>query len=87
MPITTNIVSLNADHFKLYSIHYVMKFVSDLRQIGGFHQVLVSSTNKTDRHDITEKLLKVTLNTITLTLKLHLPFIYLCINEDKVISI
>jgi hypothetical protein len=32
---------------------------------------LVSSTNKTDRHDITEILLKVTLNTITL----HTPFI------------
>jgi len=28
----------------------------------------VSSTNKTDRHDIAEKLLKVALNTITLTL-------------------
>ena len=28
---------------------------------------LVSSTNKTDRHDITEILLKVALNTITLT--------------------
>jgi hypothetical protein len=28
----------------------------------------LSSTNKTDRHDITEILLKVTLNTITLTL-------------------
>ena len=30
---------------------------------------LVSSTNKTDRHDITEILLKVVLNTITLILK------------------
>ena len=29
---------------------------------------LVSSTSKTDRHDITEILLKVALNTITLTL-------------------
>jgi hypothetical protein len=29
----------------------------------------VSSTNKTDCHDITEILLKVVLNTITLTLK------------------
>ena len=28
---------------------------------------LVSSTNKTDCHDITEKLLKVTLSTTTLT--------------------
>jgi hypothetical protein len=33
---------------------------------------LVSSTNKTDRHDITEILLKVALNTITLT-----PFLQL----------
>ena len=32
----------------------------------------VSSPNKTDRHDITEVLLKVALNTITLTLTLFL---------------
>jgi hypothetical protein len=31
---------------------------------------LVSSTNKTDHHDITEILLKVVLNTITLTLNI-----------------
>ena len=31
----------------------------------------VSSTNKTDRHDITEILLKVALNTITITLSLE----------------
>jgi hypothetical protein len=31
----------------------------------------VSSTNKTDCHDITEILLKVALNTITLTLTLY----------------
>jgi hypothetical protein len=43
-----------------------MKFVSDLRQIGGFSPgPPVSSTNKTDRQDITEILLKVTLNTIS----------------------
>jgi len=49
----------------VYSIqYYVIKFVSDLRQVGGFLGVLhVSSTNKTDRHDITEIVLKVTLNT------------------------
>jgi hypothetical protein len=40
--------------------HYVIKFVSDLRQVGGS----VSYINKTDRHDITEILLKVVLNTI-----------------------
>jgi len=44
--------------------HNVIKFVSDLREVGGFLRVLVSSTNKTDRHDITEELLKVALSTI-----------------------
>jgi hypothetical protein len=38
----------------------VIKFVSDLRQVSGFHQGgPVSSTNKTDCHDITEIVLKV----------------------------
>jgi hypothetical protein len=47
--------------------HYVIKFVSDLWQVSGFLWILlVSSTNKTDSHDITESeiLLKVALNTI-----------------------
>jgi len=36
VPITTN-VSSNPGHFESYSIqHYVLKFVSDLRQISGF---------------------------------------------------
>ena len=38
----------------------VIKLVSDLQQVSG---TLVSSTNKTDRHNITEILLKVALNT------------------------
>ena len=38
----------------------MIKFVSDMWQVNG------SSTNKSDRHDITEILLKVTLNTIRL---------------------
>jgi hypothetical protein len=42
----------------------VIKFVSDLRQVGGFFRVRRSFTNKTDRHDITEILLKVALDTI-----------------------
>ena len=47
-----------------------MKFVSDLRQVGDFLRVLpVSYTNKIDRHDITEILLKVVLNTIKQTNK------------------
>ena len=41
----------------------MIKFVSDLRQVGGFSAgPPVSSTNKTDRHDIAEILLKVALN-------------------------
>jgi hypothetical protein len=45
----------------------MIKFVSDLRQVGGFSPV--SSTNNTDRHDITELLLKVVLSNIN-----HKPF-------------
>jgi hypothetical protein len=46
----------------------VIKFVSDLRKVGGFSPgPPVSSTNKTDRHDIIEMLLKVALNTIKQT--------------------
>ena len=53
VPITTDVVSLNPAHGEVYSMiqHYVIKFVSDF----------------TDCHDITEILLKVVLNTITLT--------------------
>jgi hypothetical protein len=42
---------------------------------------LVSSTNKTDRHDITEILLKVVLNTINLTPSLlkTLVFSLICV--------
>jgi len=55
---------------EVYSIqHYVIKFVSDLRQVGGFLSALqFPPPTKTDRHDITEILLKVVLNTTTLTL-------------------
>ena len=45
--------------------HYVIKFVSDLRQVGGFLRVLrFHFINKTDSHYITEILLKVALNTV-----------------------
>ena len=45
------------------------QYVSDLRQVGCFFpDTPVSPTNKTDRHDVTEILLEVALNTITLTL-------------------
>ena len=40
VPITTNVVNSNIVHGEMYSIqHYVIKFVSDLRQVGGFLRV------------------------------------------------
>jgi len=45
--------------------HYLIKFVSALWQVSGFLQVF--STNKIDGQVISEILLKVLLNTITLT--------------------
>ena len=39
--IATKVVSLNPVYGEVYSIqHYVIKFVSDLRQVGGFVRVL-----------------------------------------------
>jgi len=39
--IITNVVSSNPTHGEMYSIqHYVIKFVSDLHQVGGFLRVL-----------------------------------------------
>ena len=41
--------------------HYVIKFISDLRQVGCFHWALwFPPPNNTDRHDVTEIWLKVT---------------------------
>jgi hypothetical protein len=41
VPITTKVVSLNPAHGLVYFIqHYVIHFVSDLRQVGGFLRVL-----------------------------------------------
>jgi hypothetical protein len=40
VPIATNVVSSNPPYGEVYSIqHYVIKFVSDLRQVGGFLRV------------------------------------------------
>ena len=61
--------------------HYVIKFVSELRQVGGFL--------KTDRHDITEILLKVALNTIKQTKKqknrtMYILFFNFCKFDDTI---
>jgi hypothetical protein len=64
--ITTNVVISNITQAIQ---HYVIQFVSDLRRVGGFLWVLrFSSNNKTDRHNISEILLKVALNTIPVCL-------------------
>jgi len=78
VPITNDVVSSNPVHDEVRKIqHYVIKFVSDLWQVDGFFPgTPVSSTNKTDRHDITEILLKVALNNITPALALNVIFNY-----------
>jgi hypothetical protein len=40
VPITTNVVSSNHAHGEVYSIHFGIQFVSDLRQVCGFLRVL-----------------------------------------------
>ena len=62
-------MSLNPIHGEVYSIqHYVIKVCQWLTTGRLFSPCPpVSSTNKTDHHDITEILLKVTLNTINQT--------------------
>ena len=60
---------LSQVHGEVYSIqHYVIKFISDLQQIGGFLRVLFGFLHQYNcRHDIAEILLKVALNTINQT--------------------
>ena len=60
--------------------HYVIKFVSDLQQVGGLLRVLrFPPPIKLARHDITEILLKVALNNITKPnhIPVHIFLIYL----------
>ena len=77
MPIATNVVSSNP--VQVYSIqHTVIKFVSDLRHVGGF--LRFPPPIKLTTHDITEILLKVALYTITLKIEIisrMLSFYYL----------
>jgi hypothetical protein len=75
MPITstTNDVSMNPAHGEVYFIqHYVIKFVSELQQASTLG-TLVSSTYKMDYH----VLLKVALDTITLTIYIQIFSCYM----------
>jgi hypothetical protein len=58
--ITTNVVNSNPAHGEMYSIqHYVIKFDSDLQQVGGFYRALRFLPSIKHRHNIAEILLKV----------------------------
>ena len=72
VPITTKVVSLNPVHGKVYSIqHYVIN-LSVLASGQWFSPgTPISFTNKTDRHDIIEILLKVALSTINQPITLN----------------
>ena len=49
MPNTIEVVSSNPAHGEMYSIQpYVIKFVSDLRQVSGFLRVILVSSTKND---------------------------------------
>jgi hypothetical protein len=63
MPIATKVVSSNLTHGEVYWIqHYVIKFDSDFWQVSESPSgSTVSITETTDRHHITEILLKVVL--------------------------
>jgi hypothetical protein len=63
-PFTNSLVVQETDKLN------VLSSTSGIR-LGSIHSVPFYSTNKTDRHDITEILLKVALTTITLTLTLN----------------
>jgi len=55
--------------FTRYSINYVIRFESDLRQVGGFFQIhqFPPAKKLIAMHEINEILLKMALSTITLT--------------------
>ena len=67
VPITTNIVSSNPAHDEVYSIQHLCDKILQRLAAGRWFSpgTPISSTNKTDCHDIIEILLKVALNTLT----------------------
>ena len=55
VPTITNVVRSNTTHGQVYSIqHYVIKFVSDLRQIGGLLRFHPKKLKQPARHYKTE---------------------------------
>ena len=65
VPVITKAVSSNPAHGEVFSKqHYMIELVSDLRQVGGFHQILGLPPSIKQ----TEILLKVAKSTIALKL-------------------
>ena len=74
----TNVVSYNPADGEVYSIrHYVIKFISDLRQVGGFLRVLIFSPPMKLTSTISVILLKVVFYTIMLTFYSLSPHLYI----------
>ena len=70
----------------MYSIqHYVIKFVSDLRQVSGSFWVF-RFPPPTDRHDINEILFKVALNTTVLALLMYIILLTLFLLQFSCLS-
>ena len=68
MRITTDVASSNLAQAMCSRFNVIWYILSlTFAKSVAFSEYSVSSTNKTDRHDITEALLKVALSTITLT--------------------
>ena len=76
VPINTKVVSSNPVHGEVYSIQKFSQSLSVTCDTLWFSPgTLVSSTNKTDCHDIAEILLKVVLNTINQTFNLNISLL------------
>jgi len=86
VPITTMVVSLNPVHGKVYLILVALcDIVCQLLVIGRWFSpdTTVSSTNKTDCHDITEILLKEVFNTINQPIVTFTNFVYVWVNIER----
>ena len=68
--ITTNVIAFESHSGEVYSINIICQWLAT----GWWFSsgTLVSSTNKTDHHDVVEILLKVALNTISQTNRLYI---------------
>ena len=82
VPITTNDVSSNPARVRCTQCDKVCQWLSAGRWFSP--GTPVTSTNKTDHHDIAEILLNVALSTITLSTHFFNLDEYMCINVDVV---